>query len=415
MTDAALSTADSHDVIVVTGAKENNLKDISVQVPKRRLTVFAGLSGSGKSSLMFDTIAAESRRLINETYSTFVQGFMPSMARPDVVALEGVTAAVVVDQSAMGSNPRSTVGTATDVTALLRVLYSRIAEPNAGGPGAYPFNVPSVSGGGALVDATGKKKVLKNYTRTGGMCPTCAGTGRVAEFDEAEVVDDSLSLDAGALLAPGYKAGSWRWRQFAESGKYPTDIPVGDFTPEQRHALLYAEPEKTKFQGINTRYQGLIVKLKASLLSKEKEGLQKHVREFVERAVTSVPCPDCGGTRLAAHALKSTINGKNIAELCEMEVADLAAWFDTFEDESVGPLVASIREALKNFVDIGLGYLTLNRPSSTLSGGEAQRVKMVRHLGSPLSDDTYVFDEPTAGLHAADIDRLNTLLLALRD
>lgn len=247
------------------------------------------------------------------------------------------------------------------------------------------------------------------------MCPTCAGTGRVAEFDETEVVDDSLFLDDGALLAPGYKAGSWQWRQFAESGKYPTDIPVGDFTQEQRHALLYAEPEKTKFQGINTTYQGLIVKLKASLLSKEKEGLQKHVREFVERAVTSVPCPDCGGTRLAAHALESTINGKNIAELCEMEVADLAAWFDTFEDESVGPLVASIREALKNFVDIGLGYLTLNRPSSTLSGGEAQRVKMVRHLDSPLSDVTYVFDEPTAGLHAADIDRLNTLLLALRD
>ena len=384
-------------------------------MPKRRLTVFAGLSGPGKSSLVFDTIAAESQRLINETYSTFVQGFMPSMARPDVVGLEGVTAAIVVDQSALGANPRSTVGTATDVTALLRVLFSRIAEPNAGGPGAYSFNVPSVTGGGALTDATGKKKVIKNYTRTGGMCPTCSGTGRVSEFAESEVVDDALSLDDGALLAPGYKAGSWQWRQFAESGKYPTDIPVGEFTPEQRHALLYAEPEQVKFSGINTTYQGLIVKLKTSLLSKEKEGLQKHVREFVDRAVTAVPCPDCRGTRLAPHALESKVGGKNIAELCAMEVGDLAEWFEQVEDASVAPLVSAIREALANFVDIGLGYLTLDRPSSTLSGGEAQRVKMIRHLGSALSDITYVFDEPTAGLHAADIDRLNRLLLALRD
>ncbi|GAA1168307.1 excinuclease ABC subunit UvrA [Corynebacterium glaucum] len=415
MTTSPAIAADAHDFIVVTGANENNLKDVSVRVPKRRLTVFAGLSGSGKSSLVFDTIAAESQRLINESYSTFVQGFMPTMARPDVVGLEGITAAIVVDQSPMGANPRSTVGTATDVTALLRVLYSRIAEPKAGGPGAYSFNVPSVSGGGVLKDTTGKKKVLKNYTRTGGMCPTCAGTGRVSEFDEAEVVDDALSLEDGALLAPGYKAGSWQWRQYAESGKYPNDMPVGEFTKEQRHELLYAEAEQVKFAGINTTYQGLIVKLKASLLSKEKEGLQKHVREFVDRAVTAVTCSDCGGTRLAPHALESTINGKNIAELCAMEVADLADWFEQVEEVSVAPLVASIREALANFVDIGLGYLTLNRPSSTLSGGEAQRVKMIRHLGSALSDVTYVFDEPTAGLHAADIDRLNTLLLALRD
>ena len=406
---------DAHDALFVTGANENNLRNVSVSIPKRRFTVVAGVSGSGKSSLVFDTIAAESQRLINETYSSFVQGFMPSMARPDVAGLEGITAAIVVDQSALGANPRSTVGTATDVTPMLRVLYSRIAEPNAGGPGAYSFNVPSVTGGGAIKDATGKKKVVKNFSRTGGMCPTCAGTGRVAEFAEDEVIDDALSLEDGALLAPGYKADSWQWRQFAESGKYPTDVPVGEFTPEQRHALLYAEPEQAKFSGINTTYQGLIVKLKASLLSKEKEGLQKAAREFVDRAVTQVDCPDCGGTQLAQHALASKIDGKNLAELCAMEVADLAEWFEGVDAPGVAPLVASIRAALANFTAIGLSYITLDRPSSTLSGGEAQRVKMIRHLGSALSDVTYVFDEPTAGLHAADIDRLNGLLTALRD
>lgn len=415
MTATPSIEADAHDAIVVTGAKENNLRDVSVSIPKRRLTVFAGVSGSGKSSLVFDTVAAESQRLINETYSTFVQGFMPSMARPDVVGLSGVTAAIVVDQSALGANVRSTVGTATDVTPLLRVLFSRIAEPHAGGPGAYSFNVPSVSGGGVLTDATGKKTVRKNYTRTGGMCPSCAGTGRTAKFDEAEVVDDALSLDDGAILAPGFKPGSWQLRAYAESGKYPTDVPVGQFTAEQRHALLYGEQEKVQYLGFNTTYQGLIPKLEGSLLSKEKEGLQKAAREFVDRAVTQVECPACGGTRLAPHALESTINGKNIAELCDMEISDLAAWFSTVDAPEVAPLLASIREALANFVAIGLGYITLDRPSSTLSGGEAQRVKMIRHLGSALSDVTYVFDEPTAGLHAADIDRLNDLLLALRD
>ena len=288
------NAADAHDEIVVTGANENNLRNVSVEIPKRRFTVFAGVSGSGKSSLVFDTVAAESQRLINETYSAFVQGFMPSMARPDVVALEGVTAAIVVDQSPLGSNVRSTVGTATDVTPMLRVLYSRIAEPNAGGPGAYSFNVPSVSGGGALTDATGKKKVIKNYTRTGGMCPACSGTGRASKFDEAEVVDDSLSIDDGAILAPGYKPGSWQLRSYAESGKYPTDVPVGEFTAEQRHALLYGEPERVKYLGFNTTYQGLIPRLEASLLSKEKEGLQKAAREFVDRAVTLIDCPACG-------------------------------------------------------------------------------------------------------------------------
>lgn len=406
---------DAHDAIVVTGANENNLRNVSVSIPKRRFTVVAGVSGSGKSSLVFDTIAAESQRLINETYSSFVQGFMPSMARPDVVGLKGVTAAIVVDQSALGANVRSTVGTATDVTPMLRVLYSRIAEPNAGGPGAYSFNVPSVSGGGAIKDATGKKKVVKNFSRTGGMCPTCAGTGRASKFDEAQVVDDSLSLDDGAILAPGYKPGSWQFRAYAEAGKFPTDVPVGEFTPEQRHALLHGEQERVQYLGFNTTYQGLIPRLEASLLSKEKEGLQKAAREFVDRAVTQVDCPDCGGTRLAQHALESKIDGKNIAELCAMEVADLAEWFEGVDAPGVAPLVASIRAALANFTAIGLGYITLDRPSSTLSGGEAQRVKMIRHLGSALSDVTYVFDEPTAGLHAADIDRLNALLTALRD
>ena len=406
---------DAHDAIVVTGANENNLRNVSVSIPKRRFTVVAGVSGSGKSSLVFDTIAAESQRLINETYSSFVQGFMPSMARPDVVGLQGVTAAIVVDQSALGANVRSTVGTATDVTPMLRVLYSRIAEPNAGGPGAYSFNVPSVSGGGAMKDATGKKKVVKNFARTGGMCPTCAGTGRASRFDEAQVVDDSLSLDDGAILAPGYKHGSRQFRAYAEAGKFPTDVPVGEFTPEQRHALLYGEQERVQYLGFNTTYQGLIPRLEASLLSKEKEGLQKAAREFVDRAVTQVDCPDCGGTRLAQHALASKIEGKNIAELCAMEVADLAEWFEGVDAPGVAPLVASIRAALANFTAIGLGYITLDRPSSTLSGGEAQRVKMIRHLGSALSDVTYVFDEPTAGLHAADIDRLNGLLTALRD
>ncbi|MHA2788620.1 ATP-binding cassette domain-containing protein [Corynebacterium sp. S7] len=407
--------ADTHDQIEVRGANENNLQNISVTIPKRRLTVFAGLSGSGKSSLVFSTIAAESRRLVNETYSSFVQGFMPSMARPDVDALEGITAAIIVDQEPMGANIRSTVGTATDATAMLRILFSRIAEPNVGGPGAYSFNVPSVSGGGALTDARGNKKVVKNYTRTGGMCPNCEGTGRVSKVDEAAVVDDSLSLNDGAILVPGYKVDSWSWRQYAESGFYPLDVPVGEFTVQQRHDLLYKDQERVKFQGINVTYEGLIPKISKSMLSKEREGMQKHIRAFVDGAVTFVACPECGGTRLAPHALEAKIYGKNIAELCAMEVTDLANWFTQVTDPQVAPLINAIQETLDNFVEIGLGYLTLDRPASSLSGGEAQRIKMIRHLGSALTDTTYVFDEPTAGLHPEDIERMNTLLLRLRD
>ncbi|AWB83767.1 ATP-binding cassette domain-containing protein [Corynebacterium liangguodongii] len=404
-----------HDAIRVTGAHENNLKGVSLTIPKHKLTVFAGLSGSGKSSLVFDTIAAESRRLINETYSSFVQGFMPSMSRPDVDRLEGITTAITVDQEQLGANVRSTVGTATDATAMLRVLYSRVAEPNAGGPGAYSFNVPSVSGGGVLTDAKGKKKVVKDYKRTGGMCPECEGTGRASTFNVDEVVDTSKSLDDGAITVPGYKPGSWQLRAYAESGLYPADTPVADFTDEQRHALLFAEPRKMDYLGFNSTYEGLIPKLSKSLLSKDKEGLHKAMREFVERAVTTGTCPSCGGTRLAPHALASKINGKNIAELCAMEVGDLASWFDAIDAPSVAPLVAAIRDTLAHFVTIGLGYLTLDRPTSTLSGGEAQRIKMIRHLGSALTDVTYVFDEPTAGLHPDDIERMNTLLLELRD
>ncbi|EEI17461.1 ATP-binding cassette domain-containing protein [Corynebacterium lipophiloflavum] len=407
--------ADYYEFIRVVGAYENNLKNVSLDIPKRRLTVFAGVSGSGKSSLVFDTIAAESRRLINETYSTFIQGFMPSMARPDVDRLEGLTTAIIVDQNQLGTNARSTVGTATDATAMLRVLFSRIAQPNAGGPGAYSFNVPSVSAGGVLTDARGNKKVLKDYKRTGGMCPDCEGTGRASVLDVDEVVDKQKSLDEGAVTVPGYKPGSWQLRHYSDSGFFPTDRPVGEFTDEQLHTLLYAEPRKVDFLGINTTYEGLIPKLSKSLLTKEMEGMQKAMREFVERAVTTAPCPACGGTRLADHALESRIRGKNIAELCAMEVADLAAWFAQLDDASAAPLTFAIRETLAHFVTIGLGYITLDRPTPTLSGGEAQRIKMIRHLGSALTDVTYVFDEPTAGLHPDDIERMNTLLLQLRD
>lgn len=408
-------TPDTHDAIVVRGAHENNLRNVTLTIPKRKLTVFAGLSGSGKSSLVFSTIAAESRRLINETYSSFVQGFMPSMARPDVDSLEGITAAIVVDQEPLGANVRSTVGTATDATPMLRMLFSRIAEPNVGGPGAYSFNVPSVSGGGAITDARGKKKVVKNFTRTGGMCPECEGTGRVSHVDVSEVVDESLSLNDGAILVPGYKVDSWAWRQYAESGMYPVDVPVKDFTEEQRNALLYQEQIRVKFAGINTNYEGLVPKITKSMLSKDREALQKHIKAFVDRAATFIPCPACDGTRLAPHALEAKVLDKNIAQLCAMEVRDLAQWMTQVDAPSIAPLVQALQETLNNFVDIGLGYLTLDRATSTLSGGESQRITMVRHLGSALTDATYVFDEPTAGLHPEDIERMNALLLRLRD
>lgn len=412
-----MQKADSHDWISVHGANENNLKNVSVRIPKRRLTVFTGVSGSGKSSLVFGTIAAESRRLINETYSTFVQGFMPSMARPDVDHLEGITTAIIVDQEQMGANPRSTVGTATDATAMLRILFSRIAEPNAGGPGAYSFNVPSVSASGAITVEKGgnTKREKATFKRTDGMCPACEGMGRASDIDLKELFDASLSLNDGALTIPGYTPGGWSYRMYSESGLFDAAKPIKDFTDEERHNFLYLEPTKMKIAGINMTYEGLIPRIQKSMLSKDREGMQKHIRAFVDRAVTFIPCPACGGTRLAPHALESKINGKNIAELCAMEVRDLAKWIKTVEAPSVAPLLTALTETLDNFVEIGLGYIQLDRPAGTLSGGEAQRTKMIRHLGSALTDVTYVFDEPTAGLHAYDIERMNKLLLDLRD
>ncbi|MBF4553675.1 ATP-binding cassette domain-containing protein [Corynebacterium suicordis] len=404
------------EYIRVIGANDNNLQNISVDIPKRSLTVFTGVSGSGKSTLVFDTIAAESQRLVNETYPSFVQGFMSSLARPNVDQLEGLTAAVIVGQEPMGANARSTFGTATDITGMLRVLYSRIAEPNAGGPAAYSFNVPSVSGQGAIqADRAGAKKEVARFERTGGMCPKCEGMGRVSDIDISEVVDENLSLNEGAILLPGAKVDSWMWKAYAESDLYPADKPVKDFTEKQREALLYLDDVKVKVGGINMSYQGLIPRMRSSMLSKDPEALQKHIREFVEKAVVFVECPECEGTRLAPHARESKIEGKSIADLCEMELWDLAQWLQDFKNPQVAPLVETIAASAKNAVDIGLGYLTLSRPSGTLSGGEAQRTRMVRHLGSALTDVTYVFDEPSAGLHPADIERMNNLLLALRD
>ncbi len=415
---AAAPTADPdpHSTIRVRGARENNLRDVDIDIPKRRLTVFTGVSGSGKSSLVFATIAAESQRLINETYPAFVQGFMPTLARPDVDRLEGITTAIIVDQEPMGANSRSTVGTATDATALLRILYSRIAEPNAGGPGAYSFNVPSVSAAGAVTVEKGRaQKQRTDFRRTGGMCPRCDGMGRVSDIDLAVILDESLSLNDGAIKAPGFKPGQWAQRMYAESGLYPADTPVGEFTARQREALLYAEPQKRKIAEMNMTYEGLIPRIRKSMLSKDRESMQKHIGEFVDRAVTFITCPDCGGTRLARHALDSRIRGRNIAELCAMEIRDLADWIQGLEEPSVAPLLEGLRETLTNFVAIGLGYLSLDRPTGTLSGGEAQRTRMIRHLGSALTDVTYVFDEPTAGLHPHDIQRMNTLLCELRD
>lgn len=412
-----MHSADSHDMIRVHGAHENNLKNISVDIPKRRLTVFTGVSGSGKSSLVFGTIAAESQRLINETYSAFVQGFMPTLARPDVDLLEGITTAIIVDQEQMGSNPRSTVGTATDATAMLRILFSRIAEPNAGGPGAYSFNVPSVSASGAITVGKNNdaKKEKVSFKRTGGMCPACSGMGRASEIKLEELYDADLSLDDGALTIPGYTTGGWNQRMYAESGLFPADKPIKDFTEEELHDFLHLEPTKLKIAGINMTYEGLLLRIRKSMLNKDPEGMQKHIRTFVDRAVIFVPCPECGGTRLAQHALDSRINGKNIADLCSMEVRELAEWIKSVDAPEVAPLLRGLTETLENFVAIGLGYLQLDRPAGTLSGGEAQRTKMIRHLGSPLTDVTYVFDEPTAGLHAHDIERMNHLLLDLRD
>ncbi|PRZ17553.1 ATP-binding cassette domain-containing protein [Nesterenkonia sandarakina] len=406
-----------HDVIEVTGARENNLKGFSLQIPKRALTVFTGVSGSGKSSLVFGTIAAESQRMINETYSAFLQGFMPSLNRPDVEDLQGLTAAIVVNQERLGANIRSTVGTVTDVNTLLRILFSRIGEPHIGGPQAFSFNVASASGAGAVSFERGgeKTKERREFSVTGGMCPRCDGRGQINDIDVGQLLDESLSLNAGAITVPGYKAGGWSVRYYSESGFFDPDKPVRDYTEQERHDLLYREPEKVKMSGINMTYQGLVPQVRKSMLGKDRDAMQSHIRSFVDRAVTFVTCPECDGTRLSELTRSVTVQGRNIAEVCAMQLSDLAEWLRELEVPAIAPLRASLLETVEHFIEIGLGYLSLDRPAGTLSGGEAQRVKMIRHLGSALTDITYVFDEPTIGLHPHDIARMNTMLLRLRD
>ncbi len=412
----ALHTADSHDQIRVQGARVNNLQDVSVVLPKRRLTVFTGVSGSGKSSLVFGTIAAESQRMINETYSAFVQGFMPTLARPEVDVLDGLTTAIIVDQQRMGADPRSTVGTATDANAMLRILFSRLGKPHIGSPNAFSFNVASVSAKGAFTtDRGGGKTEVVNFSRTGGMCPRCEGRGKVTDFDLTALYDDSKSLNEGALTIPGYSVDGWFGRIFSGTGFFDPDKPIRKFTKQELHDLLYKEPTKIKVDGINLTYEGLIPKIQKSMLAKDVEAMQPHIRAFVERAMTFTTCPDCGGTRLSEAARSSRILGVNIADVCAMQISDLAGWVRGLGEPSVAPLLAGLQHTLDSFAEIGLGYLSLDRPAGTLSGGEAQRVKMIRHLGSALTDVTYVFDEPTIGLHPHDIQRMNELLLRLRD
>ncbi|MGW3115146.1 ATP-binding cassette domain-containing protein [Streptomyces sp. NPDC001091] len=408
--------ADSHEMIRVHGARVNNLKDVSVEIPKRRLTVFTGVSGSGKSSLVFGTIAAESQRLINETYSAFVQGFMPTLARPEVDVLDGLTTAIIVDQQRLGADPRSTVGTATDANAMLRILFSRLAAPHIGPPSAYAFNVASVQASGAIKVDKGTRRAEKvTFSRTGGMCPRCEGRGAVTDIDLTQLYDDSKSLREGALTIPGYSVDGWYGRIYTGCGFFDPDKPIAKFTKRELHDLLHKEPTKIKVEGINLTYEGLIPKIQKSFLSKDVDSLQPHVRAFVERAVTFTVCPDCEGTRLNEGARTSKIDGVSIADACAMQITDLADWVRGLDDPSVAPLLTALGHSLDSFVEIGLGYLSLDRPSGTLSGGEAQRVKMIRHLGSSLTDVTYVFDEPTTGLHPHDIQRMNGLLLRLRD
>ncbi len=417
-TDPPSHLADSHDRIVVHGARENNLRGVSLELPKRRLTVFTGVSGSGKSSLVFSTIAAESQRMINETYSSFVQGFMPTLARPDVDLLEGLTTAIIVDQQRMGGDVRSTVGTATDANALLRILFSRLGRPHVGPPSAFSFNQATASGSGALRVERGAERtraVRASFTRLGGMCTRCDGRGNVSDFDLNALYDETKSLREGALRVPGYSMDGWYGRIFAGSGFFDMDKPIGRYTKRELHDLLYREPTKIKVEGINLTYEGLISKLRKTMLAKDPESMQPHVRAFVERVVTFATCPECAGTRLSEAARSSKINGISIADACAMEVRELARWVSGVSDASVAPLLTTLRGVLDAFVDIGLGYLSLERPAGTLSGGESQRVKLVRHLGSPLTDVTYVFDEPSAGLHAHDIARMNALLVELRD
>ncbi|RZU44759.1 excinuclease UvrABC ATPase subunit [Streptomyces sp. BK022] len=413
---ADVHAADSHEMIRVHGARVNNLKDVSVEIPKRRLTVFTGVSGSGKSSLVFGTIAAESQRLINETYSAFVQGFMPTLARPEVDVLDGLTTAIIVDQQRLGADPRSTVGTATDANAMLRILFSRLAAPHLGPPSAYAFNVASVQASGAIkVDKGARRAEKVTFSRTGGMCPRCEGRGAVTDIDLTQLYDDTKSLREGALTIPGYSVDGWYGRIYTGCGFFDPDKPIAKFTKRELHDLLHKEPTKIKVEGVNLTYEGLIPKIQKSFLAKDVDSLQPHIRAFVERAVTFTVCPDCAGTRLSEGARTSTIDGVSIADACAMQITDLAEWVRGLDDPSVAPLLTALGHSLDSFVEIGLGYLSLDRPSGTLSGGEAQRVKMIRHLGSSLTDVTYVFDEPTTGLHPHDIQRMNGLLLRLRD
>ncbi|MFL5687003.1 MAG: ATP-binding cassette domain-containing protein [Chloroflexota bacterium] len=416
-TPASGHVADSHDLIRVQGARENNLKNVTVELPKRRLTVFTGVSGSGKSSLVFDTIAAESQRMINETYSTFVQNFMPALARPDVDVLEGLTTAIIVDQERMGANVRSTVGTATDANAMLRILFSRLGKPHVGSPQAFSFNIPSVKGAGAVVIQRGAGKPVKesrSFELTGGMCPRCEGIGSVTDIDLTELYDATKSLSEGAIKVPGYTADGWATRIFAAAGLDPNK-KIGDYTDAELDRFLRQEATKVKVEGINLTYEGLVPKVQKTMLSKDREAMQPHIRAFADRAVTFMPCPDCGGTRLNEGARSSRIGDINIADACAMQISDLAEWVRGLDEPSVAPLLGNLRDLLDSFVEIGLGYLSLDRSAGTLSGGEAQRTKMIRHLGSSLTDVTYVFDEPTIGLHPHDIQRMNDLLRQLRD
>jgi excinuclease UvrABC ATPase subunit len=413
---AAPAAADSHDLIRVHGARVNNLKDVSVTLPKRRLTAFTGVSGSGKSSLVFGTIAAESQRLINETYSAFVQGFMPSLARPDVDVLEGLTTAIIVDQERMGTDPRSTVGTATDAHAMLRILFSRLGRPHIGPPNAFSFNVATVRASGAITVERGNRATTKTtFNRLGGMCSRCEGRGAVTDFDLTQLYDERMSLNEGAILIPGYTMDGWYGRIYRGCGYFDPDKPIAKFTKRELHDLLYKEATRIKVENVNVTYEGLIPRLQKSTLSKDVDSLQPHVRAFVERAVTFSVCPDCDGTRLSETARSSKIAGINIADACAMQISDLAEWVRGLDEPSVAPLLESLLATLDSFAEIGLGYLSLDRPAGTLSGGEAQRTKMIRHLGSSLTDVTYVFDEPTIGMHPHDIERMNRLLLQLRD
>jgi len=411
--------ADSHDLIRVHGARENNLRNVSVEIPKRRLTVFTGISGSGKSSLVFATIAAESQRLINETYSAFVQGFMPSLARPDVDLLEGLTTAIIVDQERIGANVRSTVGTATDANALLRILFSRFGQPHIGSPQAFSFNVPSVRGAGAITVERGPGRPVterRSYSLTGGMCPRCEGMGTVSDIDLTQLYDETKSIAEGAITIPGWKVDSW-WTVgiYAESGFVDPHKPIREYTARELDDFLYRAPTKVKVKGVNLTYEGLVPKVRKSFLSKDREALQPHIRSFVDRAATFTACSDCGGTRLSEGARSSRIRGINIADACAMQISDLAEWIRGLDEPSAAPLLATLLRTLESFVEIGLGYLSLDRPAGSLSGGESQRTKMIRHLGSSLTDVTYVFDEPTIGLHPHDVQQMNELLLRLRD